>query len=48
VFFFETDPDTIIEPLPAPMGGGHGLAPARARQTVLDKLGVTTGGEGDL
>ncbi|HEV3382560.1 MAG TPA: 2-oxoglutarate and iron-dependent oxygenase domain-containing protein [Trebonia sp.] len=45
VFFFETDPDTIIEPLPAPMGGGRGLAPARARQTVLDKLGVATGGE---
>ena len=42
VFFFETDPDTLIEPLPAPIGGGRGLAPARARRTVLDKLGVTT------
>jgi isopenicillin N synthase-like dioxygenase len=45
VFFFETDPDTLVEPLPAPIGGGRGLAPARARQTVLDKLGVATGQE---
>lgn len=45
VFFFETDPDTLIEPLPAPIGGGRGLAPARARQNLLDKLGVVTGGQ---
>ena len=40
VFFFETDPDTLVEPLPAPTGGGRGLSPARARHTILDKLGV--------
>ena len=45
VFFFETDPDTMVEPLPAPQGGGRGAAPVRARQSVLDKLGVTVGGE---
>ncbi|MFD1660849.1 isopenicillin N synthase family dioxygenase [Streptomyces caeni] len=41
VFFFETDPDTLIEPLAAPVGGGRGLSPAYARRTVLEKLGVT-------
>lgn len=40
VFFFETDPDTLIEPLAAPVGGGRGLTPAYARRTVLEKLGV--------
>lgn len=44
VFFFETDPDTIVDPLPAPMGGGRGLTPVQARQAVLDKLGVVTAG----
>lgn len=41
VFFFETDPDTLIEPLAAPVGGGRGLSPAHARRTVLEKLGVS-------
>ncbi|MFE0379555.1 isopenicillin N synthase family dioxygenase [Streptomyces inhibens] len=41
VFFFETDPDTLIEPLAAPVGGGRGLSPAYARRTVLEKLGVS-------
>ncbi|MFI1164431.1 isopenicillin N synthase family dioxygenase [Streptomyces sp. NPDC020801] len=41
VFFFETDPDTLIEPLAAPVGGGRGLTPAYARRTVLEKLGVS-------
>jgi validamycin A dioxygenase len=40
VFFFETDPDVLIEPLAAPVGGGRGLSPAYARRTVLEKLGV--------
>ncbi|WP_327370936.1 isopenicillin N synthase family dioxygenase [Streptomyces sp. NBC_01217] len=40
VFFFETDPDTLIEPLAAPVGGGRGLPPAYARRSVLEKLGV--------
>lgn len=42
VFFFETDPDTLVEPLAAPAGGGRGLSPAYARRTVLGKLGVPT------
>jgi isopenicillin N synthase-like dioxygenase len=41
VFFFETDPDTLIEPLAAPIGGGRGLSSAYARRTVLEKLGVS-------
>lgn len=41
VFFYETDPETLIEPLAAPVGGGRGLSPAYARRTVLEKLGVS-------
>ncbi|MEU6347344.1 2-oxoglutarate and iron-dependent oxygenase domain-containing protein [Streptomyces sp. NPDC046977] len=41
VFFFETDPDTLIEPLAAPVGGGRGLPASYARRTVLEKLGVS-------
>lgn len=40
VFFFETDPETLIEPLPAPIGGGRRLSPEYARRAVLGKLGV--------
>lgn len=40
VFFFETDPETWIEPLAAPFGGGAGRQPVRARHSVLEKLGV--------
>ncbi len=41
VFFFETDPGTLVEPLAAPVGGGRGLSPAYARRTVLEKLGIS-------
>ncbi|MFD5813470.1 isopenicillin N synthase family dioxygenase [Streptomyces sp. NPDC127038] len=41
VFFFETDPDTLIEPFAAPVGGGRGLPPVYARRSVLEKLGVS-------
>ncbi|MFD9734837.1 isopenicillin N synthase family dioxygenase [Umezawaea sp. NPDC059074] len=46
VFFYESDPDTVVEPLVAPVGGGRGLPPVVARHEVLRKLGVTvpTGG----
>ncbi|MFE4667818.1 isopenicillin N synthase family dioxygenase [Streptomyces sp. NPDC056716] len=47
VFFFETDPGTLVDPLPAPIGGGRGLAPAYARRTVLEKLGVLAGSGSD-
>ncbi|MER6534001.1 isopenicillin N synthase family dioxygenase [Streptomyces sp. 900105755] len=40
VFFFETDPDTLIEPLAAPIGGGRGMSPVYARRSVLETLGV--------
>lgn len=40
VFFYETDPSTLIEPMPSPVGGGAGLAPLVARRPVLEKLGV--------
>ncbi|MFD4785677.1 isopenicillin N synthase family dioxygenase [Streptomyces sp. NPDC058459] len=41
VFFFETDPDTLIEPLAVPAGGGRGLSSVYARRSVLEKLGVS-------
>ena len=41
VFFYESDPETVIEPLAAPVGGGRGLAPVVSRRAVLDKLGVS-------
>ncbi|KIF74275.1 oxidoreductase [Streptomyces sp. 150FB] len=40
VFFFESDPRTLIEPLAEPIGGGAGLGPVVSRQSVLGKLGV--------
>jgi isopenicillin N synthase-like dioxygenase len=41
VFFFESDPDTLIEPLAVPTGGGRGLSPVYARRSVLEKLGFS-------
>ncbi|GAA2331926.1 isopenicillin N synthase family oxygenase [Streptomyces kunmingensis] len=40
VFFFESDPDTLIEPLAPPAGGDAGFAPVLSRRSVLEKLGV--------
>ncbi len=40
VFFFEADPQAVIEPLAAPVGGGRGLAPVVAGESILRKLGV--------
>ncbi|QMU70507.1 isopenicillin N synthase family oxygenase [Streptacidiphilus sp. P02-A3a] len=40
VFFFEADPQAVIEPLAAPVGGGRGLAPVVAGESILGKLGV--------
>ncbi|MEW2545129.1 2-oxoglutarate and iron-dependent oxygenase domain-containing protein [Streptomyces sp. NPDC047002] len=40
VFFFESDPDTLVEPLAPPVGGGAGLEPVVSRRSVLEKLGV--------
>jgi isopenicillin N synthase-like dioxygenase len=41
VFFYESDPETAIEPLAAPVGGGRGLRPVVSRRAVLEKLGVS-------
>jgi isopenicillin N synthase-like dioxygenase len=41
VYFFESDPDTLVEPLPAPIGGGAGMRPSIAGETILEKCGVT-------
>jgi validamycin A dioxygenase len=41
VFFFEADPDAQIVPLPAPTGGGLGLSPVVAGESILEKVGVT-------
>jgi validamycin A dioxygenase len=41
VFFFEADPDARIVPLPAPAGGGLGLAPVVAGESILEKVGLT-------
>ncbi|WP_329042904.1 isopenicillin N synthase family oxygenase [Streptomyces sp. NBC_00178] len=40
VYFFESDPDTLVEPLAPPVGGGAGMKPVLARRSVLEKLGV--------
>lgn len=40
VFFFESDPQTRIDPLAVPVGGGAGLKPVVSRESVLSKLGV--------
>jgi len=40
VFFFETDPETVVEPLAEPIGGGAGKPAVVARHAVLAKLGV--------
>lgn len=41
VFFFEADPDAEVRPLPAPAGGGAGMAPVVAGESILEKVGVT-------
>ncbi|MFF9520926.1 isopenicillin N synthase family dioxygenase [Streptomyces achromogenes] len=41
VYFFETDPDAEIVPLPAPVGGGAGLSPVIAGESILQKVGAT-------
>ncbi|WP_431975343.1 isopenicillin N synthase family dioxygenase [Micromonospora haikouensis] len=41
VFFFEADPDAEVRPLPAPAGGGAGMAPVIAGESILEKVGVT-------
>ncbi len=40
-FFFETDPETWVEPMAVPVGGGRGLTPVRSRRSILEKLGVS-------
>lgn len=40
VFFYESDPDTVIEPLSPPYGGGAGFPPVISRRSILEKLGV--------
>ncbi|MFE6887329.1 isopenicillin N synthase family dioxygenase [Streptomyces sp. NPDC057694] len=40
VFFFESDPDTLIEPLAPPVGGDSAFEPVVSRRSVLEKLGV--------
>lgn len=41
VCFFETDPDTEVVPLAAPVGGGQGMSPVVAGPYILEKVGVT-------
>lgn len=41
VFFFESNPETWIEPMAAPVGGGAGRRPVLSRQSILEKLGVS-------
>lgn len=40
VFFFEADPDTVVAPLPPPAGGGAGMEPVVAGESILEKVGV--------
>jgi isopenicillin N synthase-like dioxygenase len=41
VFFFEADPDAEIVPLAAPVGGGAGMSPVIAGESILEKVGIT-------
>ncbi len=41
VFFFEANPEARIVPLAAPVGGGAGMSPALAGETILEKVGVS-------
>ncbi|MEW2113942.1 2-oxoglutarate and iron-dependent oxygenase domain-containing protein [Streptomyces sp. NPDC005474] len=41
VYFFETDPDTEVVPLPAPAGGGAGMRPVIAGESILEKVGAS-------
>ncbi|MDG4819150.1 2-oxoglutarate and iron-dependent oxygenase domain-containing protein [Micromonospora sp. WMMD956] len=41
VFFFEADPDAEVRPLAPPAGGGAGMAPVVAGESILEKVGVT-------
>jgi len=41
VFFFEADPDAVIQPLAAPAGGGGLMKPVVAGESILEKVGVT-------
>ena len=41
VFFFEADPDARLIPLPSPVGGGEGMQPVIAGETILEKVGLT-------
>ena len=41
VFFFEADPDARITPLAAPVGGGQGMSPVVAGESILEKVGVS-------
>jgi isopenicillin N synthase-like dioxygenase len=42
VFFFEADPDTVVSPLAPPAGGGQGMQPVVAGESILKNLGVIT------
>jgi validamycin A dioxygenase len=41
VFFFEANPDTRIEPLAAPAGGGAGMSPVISGEEILRKVGMS-------
>jgi len=41
VHFFETDPDTEVVPLAAPVGGGEGMSPVVAGENILEKVGAS-------
>lgn len=41
VFFFESDPDTVVTPLAPPAGGGCGNEPVVAGESILSKVGIT-------
>jgi validamycin A dioxygenase len=42
VFFFEANPDAVITPLRPPTGGGKGMEPVVAGESILANLGIIT------
>ncbi|MFJ4623889.1 isopenicillin N synthase family dioxygenase [Streptomyces sp. NPDC088812] len=41
VYFFETDPDTEVVPLAAPVGGGEEMGAVIAGESILEKVGAS-------
>ncbi|MFG2884438.1 hypothetical protein ACGFYV_19440 [Streptomyces sp. NPDC048297] len=46
-FFLEANPDAVITPLDAPVGGGNGMESVVAGQSIMKQVLTLTGTDGD-